>query len=64
MRHRPGKRKSVGCPQWVLDGVRAVREEATTRERNSSAQEATGNKSLIRYGGKIMEAINGKDPSE
>jgi len=31
MKYSPGIKKSAGCPQWILDGVRAIREQATSR---------------------------------
>lgn len=30
-RWRPGKRQDTTCPQWILDGVKAIREQATNR---------------------------------
>jgi hypothetical protein len=31
MKRRPEKKKGAGCPQWILDGVKAARTEATRR---------------------------------
>jgi len=28
---RPRKKANTPCPQWILDGVRAIREQATSR---------------------------------
>lgn len=28
---RPGKKADMTCPQWILDGVKAIREQATSR---------------------------------
>lgn len=35
MRRRPEKKQSAGCPQWILEGVRAIRLQAITSERRN-----------------------------
>lgn len=34
-RWRPGKKADTSCPQWILDGVKRIHQQATLRRNES-----------------------------
>ncbi|MEI6209359.1 MAG: hypothetical protein WCP20_21475 [Desulfuromonadales bacterium] len=46
MKRRPPKKSNAGCPRWILDGVKEIRRQVTTRQIVKDARTtATGDRS-------------------